>query len=247
MLNKRLVDYSSSEDEEDLGLMPAAKAKPILEANKSLPQKKLIRYDKVAANNPFNNINTAIAAYKVSDELREALAEGADKDKNLRKIEFETVVGKKEFHLEAPKEKLFKRKSIREPFYYTTMKEIYAGKIQEAEQEQATRQEELYNTVDESEIGKEEIPEHLKAKSGYKDISQKDLINFDYGRYLEEKERKDALVQERMQNLAVGQADPNHAQIASKARMMIEKEAMAETNRNEKQEVFYRNKKQYGF
>ena len=73
------------------------------------------------------------------------------------------------------------------------------------------------------------------------------MINFDYSKYMEEKERKDLLVEDKMKGLKVTLAGSNQEIQRIRAIELIDKEAEQMASGNTKEDGFKRNRKQYGF
>ena len=80
-----------------------------------------------------------------------------------------------------------------------------------------------------------------------KSIQQSEIINFDYSKYIEEKQRKDLLVEDKLKGLKVTLASSNQEVQRIRAIELIDKEAEQMASGNTKEEGFKRNRRQYGF
>lgn len=241
MLGKRLVDYSDSEEENTAGQQKVAsgpdKAQPQDSSHKAQERKpvKYIPYSRVSSNNALKNLLSATGSSAGGDNFKSELE---DIKKNTRKIEFETVSGKREFEIDAPREKMWKGKKEREAYYYTAMKEIYKDKLAEAgTQEEETIQPAAVYSMAEINGKTEQV----------KDVSHKDLVNFDYDKYLEQKQRKELLLEDKVKLLKGNTLPGNHHKLTTRAHELLEKEATMQANGTEREDGFKRNKKQYGF
>ena len=230
MLGKRLVDYSDDEDGE---------GQAQLEVQKAAKPTKHISYSKVSSGSALKNILSATDSVATQKEITRELTQGKD---DSRKIEFDTVSGKRTFELERPREKVWKGKQEREPYYYTAMKEIYSKKLKGigVQDENDLMPPEPQHTEIEMIDGKREV---------VTTVNQANLVQFDYGKYMEEKERKDLLLEDKIKYLKgtnMG-TTANHSKIGTKAYELLEKEAAHQALGTEEEGGIKRNKKQYGF
>lgn len=240
-------EQKRDDDEDDQGILSIRRDREVHriregknnELQQSKPVKKIISYDKLGVTNPIKSLlQGALGTQEVIEEAASGL------EIRKRKIEFDTVSGKRELVIDEPREKLWRaKKEVREPYYYKTMKEIYQDKILAAENPR--------ETVEEiPQIG-EDIPHSVINVGGrqetVRDISQGDLIQFDYAKYMEQKEKKDLLLDDKLKFLRGNTADANHAKNMVRAMELLDREATREASGAGREEGQKRNKKQYGF
>lgn len=226
MLGKRsLVDYSDEEGEINDPQVNESQA-PGVESVQTI--KKKIPYSRLPS--PFPNLLSSNIINTISEEVQQQKSKA-----NQKIIEFETVSGTKFLALDAPRDKVWKgSKKEREPFYYTAFKEIYKDEIEKK----------IGGTLERVE---EQEKEEKKDGSVFREIRQQDLIQFDYEKYKEIKERKDLLLEDKTKRLRVGDLNVNHEKFKTKAIEQLEKEAVAQVMGTPQEEGMKRNKKQYGF
>ena len=233
MLGKRLlVDYS--DDDDDTHKVQTDNRKIDQDTGIGSKPRKNIPYSRVSANNAIKTLLNS-ASFSSGNELKREIEEVM---KTSRRIEFDTVNGKKEFEIDAPREKMWKGKKEREAYYYTAMAEIYKDKLTEPEKNDQSIE------PQQSEYTIEEVNGKIVQ---LKNISQKELINFDHQKYLEQKERKDLLLEDKVKMLNGNKLDGNHSKLTTKAYELLEKEAAQQAFGIEKEGGIKRNKKQYGF
>lgn len=246
-LGKRaLVDYSEDEDSD-----PATAAreiqtdsKPVLRQPHNLgdaqqpKRRKLISYDKLGAGNAMKSLLAGTS--KAQESMEEA---SLNAETRRKRIAFDTVTGAREFTLDEPREKMWRgKKEQREPYYYKAMKEIYhdrLGALNEPEHAEGVAAEatELVSSV--ATIGGRE--------ETVRDISQKELVQFDYGKYMEQKERKELLLEGKLKHLQGQMVGDNHAKTMVRAMELLDKEAALQASGKQREDGFKRNKRQYGF
>lgn len=243
MLGKRLVDYSEDEEANEIqpddGASRAQEPERLSQVGQPKPEskpKKQIVYSKLMSNNAIKSLLSATGGVGKASDLK---AEIEDAKKTTRTIEFETVSGRRQFELDAPREKVWKgSKKEREAYYYTAMKDIYKDKLAgiERPEEVAVPQGDQYTT------------EEVNGKQQQvRSISQTELVSFDYQRYLEQKERKELLLEDKLKMLQRNSLDPTHSRLTTRAYELLEKEATQQAYGTDRDEGFKRNKKQYGF
>ena len=236
MLGKRLVDYSDEESPGDASAQPQPAAPEPVQQQQQ-PKKK-IAYSKLA--NPLKSLLQSESFAKIQEEVQAAPSQGKQ-----REISFETVRGGRKLLLDAPREKVWKgSKKEREPFYYTAFKEIYKAEIDKS----------LQTRPAPAAPGEAPSPATATATElvegqtvPVRDVSQAQLVQFDYEKYRELNERKELLLEDRVQQLRRGTgADSNLDRLKARALELLEREAAAEVQ-GTKEEGMRRNKKQYGF
>lgn len=237
MLGKRLVDYSDEENGDEIAPLPV-QPQPSAEPEESRqPSKKKIPYSRMP--NPFKSLLHSDSLVKIQEETQAQAAQGKQ-----REISFDTVRGGRKLLLDAPREKVWKgSKKEREPFYYTAFKEIYKDDLEKSLQAG-------------SRGGEAQAPQPLEAEAAteqvngqtvqVRDIKQEQLIQFDFEKYKELNDRKELLLEDKMQKLKRGALDSNLSRFKTRAIELLEKEASAEVM-GTKEEGMKRNKKQYGF
>ncbi len=237
----------TDEDEENEGILTMGRSHGDVSSyndrytkdHNSKPVKKLISYDSLGIVNPVKTLLQG--SLNTQQAIEEAVRTN---DTRKRKIEFDTVSGKRQLVIDEPREKIWKsKKETREPYYYKAMKEIYYDRIAGSENP-TTIQDEI------PEIG--EKPQYSVVNIGGKqetvrEISQGDLIQFDYAKYKEQMERKDELLEDKLKYLRGNTAEANHAKNMIRAMELLDKEATQEATGVGKTEGMRRNKKQYGF
>lgn len=237
MLGKRLVDYSDEEDAGEEGNLQQG-VEDTIPTEEAPKKKKVIPYARMGTKNLVASLLTApvFSQQKAAEDL-------LTNEPKRRQIEFETVTGKRTLVIDEPKEKVWKSKQTREPFYYKAMKEIYHDRLAKATGTGEEEQEIMPTT----QAATETMAEIGGRQERVVDVSQKDLINFDYEKYMATKERKELLVEERVKRLQAGTLDARHDKLALHAYELIEKEAAAEAMGAPLESGIKRNKKQYGF
>jgi hypothetical protein len=261
MLGKRtvLVDYSEEEDTpgqsvETGKVKDRADAPPVLsrvtaEVNKP---KKLISYSRLGTPNVVKSLLEGRASSGQDGALGgEGLSMG---DQRKRVIQFDTVSGQKVLTLDEPREKIWKQgrssQQVREPYYYKAMKEIYHDKIARAENSLIHEGADAQNNDDT--IPVQTNPAESLVNIGGRtervvDIKQENIVRFDYAKYMEQKERKDLLLEDKVNALRRGaDTEGNQAKLVTRAMEILERDAAAEVT-GIKEEGMKRNKKQYGF
>lgn len=269
MLGKRqLVDYSDEEDEDNhiqedkKGVSNEAETKEevVYSINPAEPKKKLISYQAIGkvSNSGKTAINSILNSLK-DDKIdkNEILVENSktlQKAPN-RKIEFDTVNGKRTLELDRPRQKVWKTKVVstaREPYYYKAMEEIYAKQIEEQRQAEEAKLNSAQTDQNELPAAQAETSElaenQAKKSSNIKEIRQSDLVDFNSAEYLATKQRRDLLVQDRLEALK-GSAllGTKHKADAARAYELIEKEMREEGKMTLQEERSRRNRQQYGF
>lgn len=223
------MDYSDDEGEDVTQEVP--------EVVQAAKPKKHIPYSRVSSASALKNILFATESAATQKEITQELTQAKQSG---RKIEFDTVSGKRTFELEKPRERVWKGKQEREPYYYTTMREIYKHKLNREDQE-----EEMEATPEQEQIQVEMVNGKREV---VKTVNQDNLVQFDYLKYIEEKERKDLLLEDKIKHIRgpTSNIDANHSKLGTKAYELLEKEAAQEVS-GIKEEGIKRNKKQYGF
>ena len=236
MLGKRLVDYSDEESAGEAAAQATESQQSAGTGTAGQPLKKKIAYSSLP--NPFKSLLQADSITKIQEESQAQAAHGKQ-----REISFDTVRGGRKLLLDAPREKVWKgSKKEREPFYYTAFKEIYRCEIEKSLQPAGQEREEAAPQA-------EPRPETAQVNGQtvqVRDIKQQQLVEFDYEKYRELVDRKELLLEDKVQLLKRGAQDSNLDRLKSRAMELLEKEASAEVL-GTKEEGMKRNKKQYGF
>jgi hypothetical protein len=233
MLGKRLVDYS---DDESAGENTVQLGEQQAPAELGQPAKKKIAYSKLP--NPLKSLLQVETISKIQEEAAHLQpAQGKQ-----REISFDTVRGGRKLLLDAPREKVWKgSKKEREPFYYTAFKEIYKAEIDKTLQSEAPGR---AQPVSGEPVAATELVDGQAVP--VRDVTQAQLVQFDYAKYRELNERKELLLEDRVQQLRRGAVDSNLDRLKARALELLEREAAAEVQ-GVKEEGLRRNKKQYGF
>jgi hypothetical protein len=237
MLGKRLVDYSDEESGQETAAQPTQQQQAADPEESSKPLKKKIAYSSLP--NPFKSLLQAESISKIQEEAQLQTARGKQ-----REISFDTVRGGRKLVLDAPREKVWKgSKKEREPFYYTAFKEIYKAEIDKSLQPEGQEREQQRPPA--ATAAETELVDGQAMQ--VRDISQEQLVQFDYEKYRELNDRKELLLEDKLQMLKRGSLDSNLDRLKTRAMELLEKEASAEVLGTKEEQGMKRNKKQYGF
>lgn len=270
MLGKRgaLVDYSSDEGEptgqheannklshihqEPSTVLLKDKPHSITAVQPSPKPVRTISYSKLLAQNVVKSL---LEDEGLSSKIGVDFMSDQKQQERMKSIQFDTVSGKRVLSIDQPREKIWRQDKgtggmSREPYYYKAMKEIYHDRIVKAEAGQAAEDNTGQGVQITSTLPQDKEEEYMiieGRRERVKNVTQQELVNFDHAKYMEQKERKDLLLEDKIKTLRRGtNQETNQAKLTTRAMELLEKDAYAEVT-GIKEQGIKRNKKQYGF